>query len=176
MAIRRGTAMRDAIVVALVLSLAPAAWAGQQVKPIESLSAYDANGKRVGRVLDMTGTNEGMIVPVSVKGVVTYLSLYSDTLVAGNGGVLYQSTDCTGTAYVGTSSFGFAQLVTGTGLPGLTVYVQESGQPTQSILVASRVATETGCEAVVNPFMDSAFPAVPLVDLSAVFTPPFTVH
>lgn len=167
--------MKSAVAVFVIL-LASVSWAGQPVKPIGSLNAYDANGKRIGQVIDLNN-GQGSTVFVRIGGTPTYLTVGPSSMWAGNPELSYQSTDCSGAPFIRVANSLFPTLVA-TGDPGLTVYVPQSGQTAQTITIAS--VTEnlqpSQCQPLLHSQQIQAFPAVPVIDLSTVFTPPFSVR
>ena len=164
-------ALQSTLWLALV-AVAPTAWA-KPIRPAE-LHAYDANGKKIGRVLDVNGPNEAT-VGVRVNGTTTLLTVHRDVLWTAPS-LAFQSTDCTGTPYIRAASNSLLDSVTATGDPGLTVYVQQPGQPVQAITVGSETINLQPTECQMHSQTIQAFPAVPLIDLNTLFTPPFSIR
>ena len=166
--------MKSAIVVVLLLSLASVSWAGQPIRPSALLFAYDANGKKIGTVLDVVAPPAYANVALRIRGIATTGTLSPDGLFVGAARLLFQSTDCTGTLYIEDSPRSiFKPLATSD--PGSTVYGQQPGSSAQAISAGSE-KQGSQCMPYTNPKTVQAFPAVPLVDLSTLFTPPFMVR
>jgi len=162
--------MKSAIVLAALVSLASIA-AAKPLRPVR-LAVYDATGKMVGRVLQV-GTPE-ISVPVQVNGTTVILAVRKDA-IGGNRTLFFDTTDCTGTPYVFADSNSLLETTTTVAAPGWTIYKQQPGALAQTILSKSR--REVGaCLGPLTPTTTSVFPAVPVLDLSTMFTAPFSVR
>jgi hypothetical protein len=106
-----------------------------KAKPIGALSIYDANGKKVGKVLDM---NDGRAatVPVRIAGTTILLTVHRDYMWAAGPSLSFESTDCTGTPYIEASTSYLVTEAT-TCDPNLTVYVPQPGAPVQAVSIGS---------------------------------------
>jgi hypothetical protein len=165
--------MRSAVLfISILLSFASIGWAGQSVTPGGVLFAYDAQGKKVGRVVDVNSS----VVSLRVGATTTRATVFADGLRVDNGGYPYfESSDCTGPAFIPVLPDNLWSRLFATG--GTTVYGSQPNAAAQTITVGS--AQPGPCETAAQigpPSQIQAFPAVPVVDLSTVFTPPFSIH
>lgn len=169
--------MKSAIMVGVLISLASVAMAKSPVKPAP-LNAYDANGKKVGRVWDMGGESSGALseakVPVNISGTAVVLAVHQDGLDTFGHPLVYTSTDCTGTGYLILDANPVLPPTT-VAAPGWTVYAQQPGSSEQTITFNSQRRTGA-CTLDPPTLYGPVVPAVPLVDLSTLFAAPFSVH
>lgn len=163
------------VTVALPLPVA----ARQQERLAISVEPHvlDARGTDVGKLV---GTNELTIAKVAfeVGGHVFVLEVFRDFFQGNAGDVFFESSDCTGQTFLSSGpSFGPMPIVT-VREPGSTVYVPVPGAATESMTVRSRLKSPDfppGCHEEPAPFTVSVVPALPPIDLSQSFTPPFSV-
>ncbi|MGH8063666.1 MAG: hypothetical protein ACRERE_00210 [Candidatus Entotheonellia bacterium] len=176
------------IVVSTLSSSIPAVHA-QELKPHPLMMVVDANGRRVGLLIGIDratrdGVPSDVWVAFKVDEHVFALRLHKDRFLGtvngfpeGEPGVGFESTDCSGTAFVATEASDESTLlpVTQVAGPGSTVYLQQSGAPSQLIAMQSLLNVDDVCR---SGFLRNsrAYPALPLVDLAPLFTPPFHVR
>jgi hypothetical protein len=167
--------MKSAIVVGVLVSLVSIA-AAKPIKPVQ-LNAYDANGKKIGRVLDMSGTSRPLSeakVPVRISGTIFVLNVQEDALDTYGPPLVFETTDCTGTPYLIPQGGDLLESGATVAAPGWTIYAQQPGEPERLITIQSQ--RRTGPCTLSNAPDVSVFPAVPLIDLSTLFAAPFSVH
>ena len=87
----------------------------------------------------------------------------------------FESTDCSGPPYLISSESGGPSLFAAASIapPGHTLYVEDTGASSRSINVGSTLPSVDGCGAFSPPFAMEAIPALTMVDLDTLFTPPF---
>jgi len=170
----------------LVLVFTGTATAGQKagpiVKPVTKLIVHDATGKKVGEVQDSSYPGGTAFVPVSINGSVYVLSLTGPNELGGDSTATfryYQSQDCSGVAwlpvggpYVQTWPFPQTVILT----PGRTLYEVLPARAEEPP-VNSQISNDGLCSTVGArdyPIRWLA-PTKPLVDLSTVFTPPYSI-
>ncbi len=166
------------LVVIVLCSFLPATAFAGELHSVQRLEVVDANGKLVGEVIDfffeehplVAFKKEGKLFMVAVSPSAQTFFGY------GAGGALYyESTDCSGAPFV--YPFPFLILPTVVNPPGMTVYVPDTSATPQEVNFNSllhEVASGGTCDTVSST--DFLVPAVPLVDLASVFTPPFSVR
>lgn len=155
------------------------------------LAVVDANDNKVGDVLGVDfrpfGTSGVGLVFIAfrvnqhafVLGLTRESFFGSGTGISGeSNSVAFESIDCSGTPYVrdttttdNTSVFPITQVVG----PGSTVYIQEPEANSQLPTLQSVLTTEGSCE---STFLTSTrvFPAVAVIDLNTLYTPPFILR
>jgi collagen triple helix repeat protein len=150
------------------------------------LAVYDSNGAKLG---DATSSDlVSASVPFRVRGYPFTLEVHRDFLAGGTFptvDAVWKSADCSGEPFLpapGTGSF-LMPLLTVSG-PGRTVYLADDTLSRQSITAKSAwlspphsdptVFPSGLCIAINNTI--EVFPATPLLDLNALFTPPFHVE
>ena len=148
------------------------------------LTVIDAKGKRVGNVLGFTptriieGIGSGPVVALKVNGVLLVLAVEPDRFI-GQKELLFQSSDCSGTPYLDVYD-PVVRLMPTTAVVGGIVYAQ-NGNP-QTVFITSCMSgldpspTSRTCRPVSFPSTMSVVPAVPVFDVSAHFTPPFSIR
>jgi hypothetical protein len=152
----------------------PAGPAGSTGPEGPGRAVYDANGLRVGDV-DQGGHLEALIISTYDGRV--FLLRVSGTGVLTTGGLYFGTPDCTGPPLMHLSSgpsLGPLLTPVHVGPPGWTVYIPDPGAVPQTLGVQSQLNG-----AVCSPACcvnNNAVPYLPLVDLSTVFTPPFTIR
>ncbi|OFW39298.1 MAG: hypothetical protein A3J28_17635 [Acidobacteria bacterium RIFCSPLOWO2_12_FULL_60_22] len=156
--------------------------AQNNLQPVERVTVYDANAKRVGVVLGFhPGAGLGIpIIAFRVDGRLATLLVephrffgFGATGSAGN--LLFESANCAGTPFL--SGAPSPSLAVNNVLDGTKLYANE--YPTQrTIIVRSQGSTSQSnvpCEPV-NPFQVVASPLRFLIDLGTQFQPPFTLR
>ena len=182
---------RTVTMVITGLILAAAVWAvtygqgnEQKITSVSNITVVDANNKVVGRVQSLTGDGATASVGFVVAGVSQpiILNVNRDKLYGaqGNGNVVFESTDCTGTPFlfrglVATPPDRELSPQTAVVLPGSTLYVQDVDLNPQEIHAQSILTRTTPCTAQdMGTF--TALPAKKTFDLDEEFTPPFTTR
>jgi len=172
------------IVLSLLLGLGLAhqnGFAGEKstTQPVQSLSVFDSNGKRVGSVLGFAGSNELPTVGLRVDGRLIVLKVERDKFsqsgfTAEYSTLYFESSNCTGTPFIpGTAAPLPAPFNI---LDGTKLYAFEG--PQRDLIIRSTGSTSLPnipCEPVnsVPGFMQ---PLRFLTDLAEHFQPPFTLR
>lgn len=148
--------------------------------PGPGLAVYDANGKKVGDVEDLGGSNVPLVIFHMNDHVFTLRAIRP--FLAGTRGLLFKSGDCSGVAFFEFESYPGSQTqafevsllpVTAVGPPGSTVYIPTPNTLSQSIATGSFFSQFDGCLA--DGSTRTVVPALSIVDLDTLFTPPFSV-
>jgi hypothetical protein len=170
-----GSTARAVLAVAVMVWLViTAADAQPRLKSVESLVVVDATGKKVGEVIE-TGFENLAEVAFEVDGLVFTLFTRPDGLFFSGTYILYfESTDCTGTPLISPDPGGLLQ-VAAVGPPGMTVYGPDSSATPQTITTRSSINRFTGACIDDLDIARNMVPALPLIDLDPLFTPPFKV-
>jgi hypothetical protein len=141
--------------------------------------ALDATGRTIGPVVGVFGgvLNPFAWVQVDLPGVPLFLvPLIRDDINAQAGSVEFESTDCSGQAWVDSSGVNgmWTTLVRVPAGPttNRAFYVGDPSTGPQTMLVRSTSSASGVCEPADT--VDQGFPAVP-VDLDGMFTPPYRV-
>lgn len=180
-AIRRRTVTLLAVLAILVASTAVALSADSRPRPVSAISVVDTNGRAVGVAIGLDGSRALVVmrvgeVPISVQAFATELSPGGNTVGVD---IHFQSTDCTGQAYI------FDMGDSGDLLPRLAMAGQRVYQPSgpggvvlvRSYLNSGDLTCATAAEAgYPDGFESQDQPATLLVDLAVEFTPPFRVR
>ncbi|HEV8717356.1 MAG TPA: hypothetical protein VGX03_31615 [Candidatus Binatia bacterium] len=176
-------------------------WA-QSLKKRTILTVVDARGKKVGKVFGVTGSflvrrffgvvpaPSGVLVAFQVKGHPPFMvGVVADRFI-GNSPVVFASTDCSGTPFLPDSTpilvgADLSSDAVGTGdallppvavaSPGQTVYLPDPVAPSQRIVEGSLLINGT-CSPVSGSSPTDVHPALALIDLERVFTPPFRLR
>jgi hypothetical protein len=138
-------------------------------------AAYDANGNKVGKVIS-TNTHSA-VVPLKVADHSPFTLLVAGNRLIPNSAAVFESTDCSGTLYLeeGTIDSDRVWSRAGVAPPGRTVYLAEIGTPLRTITIGSLWNPTVNTCVPVNRD-GQVFPATPVIDLSTLFTPPFSVR
>ena len=177
---RIGIVAALAVAVAFTASLAVA----QSLKSLSQLRVFDATGKKVGRVLSVKGMDgRNPVVALQFGKHVFTVEVLRHRFRGNVEGVYFQSADCSGMpylqAYLGDPALfgdqGGDLLDVYVGAPGNTVYLPTPGSTTQPTPVQSRLVPTGECTLSGDASLP-AVPALPLIDLNMVFTPPFSVR
>ena len=163
------------VVLVLFFSAFPA-YPQTALRPLQGLTVYDDNGKKVASAIGFGGgPRVGALPPViafTSNGFLLTLSVLRNRFVGTDGGLFFQSTDCSGTPFFETA---FEPATPHSFVRNHIAYAQAVSTP-QRITAKSvyfGLAVE-GCFPI-NSEMDG-IPAVPVTDLSVHFKPPFTVR
>lgn len=180
--------IRMGLVASIAIALLPGARAADgppQVNAVASATVVDSTGKPVGNVIGLPPgfTGAGPVtVMVEIAGNFFSLNIAKLDLVATsvNGGPMFTTSDCSGTPYVPPPDPFFMVQPSVIGLPGRTLYVFEPGALPQIVNIGSYFGVNVfGAAPFCVQFVAQnvfAAPAVPLVDLSTVFKPPFSLR
>jgi hypothetical protein len=169
-----------------------------EVKPA-TIQVVDAHGKQVGNVVGIffgyttvalrvkpvprwflpTLEEQDVLLNVlgadSIQGWNTIGAGVGQTWFGANGFV-FESDDCSGTPFLSVPD-GLLLPNTVVSTPGMTVYVPDQSAPARQVVVRSSISVEFGapgnCSKVTINV--SASPAIPLIDLLTVYTPPFRI-
>jgi hypothetical protein len=141
--------------------------------------ALDATGRTIGPVVGVFGSIQSPFawVQVELPGVPLFLvPLIRDDINAQAGSVEFESTDCSGQAWVDSSGVNgmWATLVRvpAGSTTNRVFYVSDPSTGPQTIHVRSTSSASGACEPADT--VDQGFPAVP-VDLDGMFGPPYRV-
>ena len=182
---------RLVFLIAAIGMLLPLVASSQRVQPVQQLAVYDADGKRVAPV-SAIGNIYGRNVPevvLKLDDVLISLLVFRDGFLAMGSRVVWESTNCTGTPFLLSVQGPKSSLpLSGLGLPGNTVYGLNG--PAQTIAVRSYseeaatwqrggappqfTCTSWGPFTIDPPVL--TYPAKPVVDLTVLFKPPFSVR
>ncbi len=163
-----------------------------QIHPTQQLTVYDADGKKVGIIIGAESEYGAFhpIVAFKVDDVPFMLSVFRDGFAAQEL-VVWESTDCSGAAFIpiGTSGYPITRSSLPTvalGVPGSTVYVEDGPIRTIGVRSYSTIPLNaprnvpplpTRCvDPGIFPWTKQVVPARALVDMSTLYTPPFTVR
>lgn len=158
---------------------------GQTIQPVGGLTVVDANGKRVGSVIDLSKMSDaigGDAVALQVDGHIFRLNFTRTTItVPTTVRFFFESSDCTGTPYVeaGGSGVDFDALIPESFIepPGQTVYIADTTDTPTSRMLGSQYAMSAGnCLPTPSVLRLTVIRALPLLDLATnPFVPPFHV-
>jgi len=129
----------------------------------------DALGVEVGRVIDVT--NDTVKIPLRMNGHTFTLFADKEGFFRNDQFPLFESSDCSGTPLMARPTPSLFSTVT-VGSPGHTVYLPDPDASFQNILIKS-VLKPNGCDLQLPIRTFLVVPAIPLVDLDTLFTPPF---
>ena len=146
-------------------------------RPPEGVAVVDANGKQVGTVVE--ARLREVTIALSVNGrrvlldVISPVSTQYHPPLRGAAFLAFESRDCSGPPFL--SEHPDRLLDAGAiAPPGMTLYVPAVPGAAPVAIVSGSTAGGAGCQAVEHPFLDRAYvPAVAVVDLLTLFTPPF---
>ncbi len=156
----------------------------EKITSVSNITVVDATNKVVGRVQSGGGDGATLSVGFVVAGVSQpiFLNVNRDRLYGaqGNGNVVFESTDCSGTPFlfrgsVATPPDRELSPQTAVVLPGGTLYVQDVNLIPQEIHAQSILTRTTPCTAQ-DMGIFTALPAKKMFDLDLEFTPPFTTR
>jgi len=148
--------------------------------PVGNLTVFDVNGIKVG---DSIGLSErgNPLISMSVEGRVFVIGVLEDRFfVAGSevngllGRLYWDGEDCTGTPLISPSGNGILSGVR-VSTPGNTIYLEDIADGVARLGLSLSVLTEDGVTCFIFINEDLGVPAVPLIDLYTLFTPPFSI-
>ena len=158
---------------------------GGPFEPEPVQHVYDSAGRVVGPVLSVGGGSAQ--VAVQVGQFLFSVAVARDGFVLGGGAVngpWYESADCSGQAFAFPPSpyndfnpppvYGLSLVFP----PGATLYIEEGTvRPIRYQSFKNKVPYSGVCRAFTSPNVPTdAIPLVPLIDLSTIFSPPFSVR
>ena len=161
------------VVVTLVAAVSDGGNRRPHVRSANELTVFDADGVKVGRVF---GDPEFPTVVLEVDG--RWFALQVRRSQAQSSfSLLFETADCASTpAYMDPQGDRLVQMPA-LGLPGTTVYLPDLTAPIQTVTVRSfRDFGEECRNFSPTPLTLPLVPAVAIIDLDTVFTPPFSVR
>ena len=151
------------------------------------LAVFDSVNRKVGDVISIGGRLNVPEVHLSIDDQSVIVQVLRTRIVGRIGGLLFQSNDCFGQAFVGFESRQILDFRTTllppsvVAPPGNTLYIPDLTAPPRATSIGSFLPQfeDDGsgpgvCE--LDGFTRTAVPAIPLVDLDTLFTPPFEVR
>ena len=177
--------MRALIVLAGLLVLlpldAPARDRGGVTKPHspKGIAVVDANGKRVGTVVEARLREVTIALIVNDRrvllDVISPVSTEYYPPFRGATFVAFESRDCSGPPFLFENSDRLLD-AGAVAFPGMTLYLPAVPGAAPVTIASASSAGVAGCQTIEHPFSDRAWvPAVAVVDLLTLFTPPFRV-
>ncbi|MGD9765197.1 MAG: hypothetical protein AB7V27_15955 [Candidatus Binatia bacterium] len=150
--------------------------AAQDVRGVDRVVVVDAAGRAVGDTASLAGP-AGATVALDVDGHLLLLQVTRERFI-GNAdtAILFESTDCSGEAYVSTGPISFGPSLTAVvvGPPGQTAYSGNPAGPLATITWKSwRNRGSEDCHPQVPAVVDDVLPVIPLVNLAEIYEPPF---
>lgn len=169
--ISKGRLVAAAVVLYAGIAALPSP--GQALEAVGGLVLIDGNGEPVGTML---GLNH--VVLTNGQGALGILEIErsggpNETKLRGPGPLYFETTDCTGSAYVEPWYPTDPRGIVGAE-PGLPVYVVEPGSPIRSIEVRSSFSNNS-CAIPGRVISQDLFPAISITDLSTQSPPPYSV-
>jgi hypothetical protein len=141
------------------------------------MMVVDSLGTQIGNVFGLTFDGSQHVlanVVLQKDGRMVALIVYPDHFEGTGPSLSFQSTDCTGTALF-DGAFNTMILPGTIEGPGNTVYVPDTSTPPQSLTANSLLQLGTCYSAPGGFGLLLAIPAVPLVNLDTLYTPPFSL-
>ena len=148
---------------------------GQVLRKVRSLVVVDASGKTVGGVIAADKTEVTVAFQIGEQFVL--IPLKNDGFVIGT--LNYQTSDCSGTAFLDSPSTGAPFPNSAVAPPGKTLYLPDPNAAPETVVVKSIFFTFEsfiGCDTEGGGQVSLEIPAKAVVDLNTLFTPPFTVR
>jgi hypothetical protein len=164
------------IMVLVMLRLITPLESANSPRSLKGLVVVDSTGKNIGPVLGIDDTLRYAVVAFTVNGFTFALSVDSMAFTGSDRTLLFESTDCTGTPYLFSNVVTLLPVVV-VSVPGSTVY--RADDTTEPIFINSRTGADTPpgvCESLPQTQESIGSIAIPVVDLSTLFTPPFHVR
>ena len=139
------------------------------------MMVVDSAGTVVGSITGFTFDGSQRVLPQVVlqrDGRLVGLLVHPDGFEGSGPSLAYGSMDCTGQAWLGGP---FATLILPGTIegPGQTVYIPDPSAPPGLVTAGSLL--QLGTCFTFQFDVSSAVPAIPLVDLNTLFTPPFSL-
>jgi hypothetical protein len=143
---------------------------------LHDLAVFDANGKRIAKVLSIA--NGVAVVGGTVDERFIVLSVTADRFFGDV--MIFEADDCTGAPFFVSLPNPFFVGITppaGVGPPGSTVYVEDRAAVPQNIVPRSFLDSDGGCLTALGRAerVIAAVPLSPSIDLKTLFVPPFKV-
>lgn len=135
----------------------------------------DSGGTVVGNVIGLTFDGSQRVLPEVVlqrNGRLVGLLVYPDRFEGSGASLAYESLDCTGQAWL-NGPFATPILPGTIEGPGQTLYVPDPSA-TPGLVTAQSLLQLGTCFTFQFDYL-SAVPAIPLVDLDTLYTPPFSL-
>lgn len=181
------------VILTLILSSGVAPWGiSEGLAQVESLIVVDATGKTLGPVLDAVGPGDSLpTVPFKIGNSIFTLAVASTRFLPPNGqpnSLYFNSAGCNGLTGQAVAVITDLQplniiLWSFVGADGGTVYgPTPNSQPIQSFTALSKLKVQRPplavvCEDLTSPIVTGpAVPAMPIVNMLTLFTPPFSVQ
>jgi len=176
--------------VIVILIIVSVAHAQETLKPVDSLTVIDSNGKKVGNVLSLGGHNNQPVVGFKLNNLLFLLNVAQNRLFGtgpyqGGDTLFFESSDCTGMPYlivlppvipILLEYYRSPVPVVAVNVPGNTLYVPDENIPVaRTMKSALDPFTPQGVCSTVNNQIPSV-QAIPTIDLATMFTPPFKIQ
>ena len=174
--------------VAVFLAVIGCSFARQQVRAeekdinplqtIQTLTVFDANGKRVGNVITLFGTYAS--VAFRIRGEIVVLGVSSvqfegtNGLAERNSSLTFESANCTGMPFYPRSNPFPPGLAPFHILDGSKLYTVD-GPPRTAIIRSTGSTSFPGVCGPIGSFQATQLPLRFLIDLATQFQPPFTL-
>ena len=148
-----------------------------RLKVVQQVTVVDSRGKIVGQADSIQSLGQFATVLLKTDDRLVNLTVKRDGYLVSFS-LLFESSNCSGTPWIldnGTrSSFALFGTV---GPPGHTLYVRDENAVPRTVTIQT-MFDHTGCGDIgpFGPVPISVLPALPLIDLDAWFTPPFSLR
>jgi hypothetical protein len=179
---RKARVAATAAVLFFLMSGAGHAQADLQVQ--RGLTVFDSKGKPVGNVIGFTSTiwteaiGSGPVVALKVNGVLLVVAVEPTRFVGTQNFLYFESSDCSGIPFVQAYEPD-TRLMPRTAVKGDIIYAETGGpqtiNPGSRLPIAGAVPPPI-CSTAFIPATLKAIQVVPLIDISAHFTPPFSMR
>lgn len=148
------------------------------------LTVVDSTGTTLGRVVGTPSFwGVSVSVPFRIEGQLFVLNVAINDYFGNEDDdeVLFESADCSGQPFLDDpEDFGTDPLpilpVVAVNAPGNTVYLQVRGSAAETRLIQSGLHENGNCYTDPDPFERRVVPALTVVDMDTLFTPPFSVR
>lgn len=151
-----------------------------EVKRVPNLQVFDANNKLLGKVASFSGDDDVQVV-FEVNKSIFFVRVLRNGFTSEET-LYYTSLDCAGSPWDDVDN-GSGILLEGIiGPPGNTVYLKDLSAVPQEITIRSEFTEDEDDDTSVRlcrnvtPYTEDKIPTIPIIDLSTVFTPPFSVR
>jgi len=144
-----------------------------QERAVKNLIVFDSNGEKVADVFDIVDFSVPLILFV-VKGFLPFSLLVHPDRILGRNALLFESSDCSGTPFMQPHLSPDEVLpIVATGPPGDTVYIPDPNSSPQTMSFNSYLLEDFSRSCQTSSGQVSLVPALPLIDLDTLFTPPY---
>lgn len=154
---------------------------GQSFLAKEHLTVFDKNDVKVGTVISIADENENPVwVALKIDETVILVRVFRYGFKGpSTAQAFFIEQDCQGTPFLQSDRVqGAAQMLPSVFIasPGQTVYVLNPDELSTTFYPQSKLSGNGSCEKLnlLNPL--TLRPAKPLIDLSTIFTPPFSIQ